>query len=243
MSVVAFRKAPYNKYMILFIEALDGPHQGSRYKIEDGHKIGRSRGEIVINDEKISSEHARFEVDNKGQYVLIDLDSSNGIILSNRRVRRVSMLPGVTFRLGRTNFKVLTVEAPTAEEFARVLSWRENLVEKLPIDWIQNKMAEGKGLPFSPTLKLRFVQGIQADEALHLGYGPRIAGANSLDIDLQDPEAPDLAFEIIPGDGLAKIRNLCRNKLSLNNQPVETKTLQDGDLIRIGGTVIKVTYI
>lgn len=229
--------------MVLFLEVLDGPHQGSRFKIEDGHKIGRNRGEIVINDEKISGEHARFEVDNKGQFVLIDLESSNGILLSNRRVKRVSMLPGVNFRLGRTNFRVMSVETPQAKEFARVHSWRDNLVEKLPSDWIQNKMVDGRGLPFSPTLKLRFVQGIQADETLHLGYGPRVAGANSLDIDLRDPEAPDLAFEIIPGEGLAKIKNLCKNKLSLNNQPIETETLQDGDLIRIGGTLIKVTYI
>lgn len=229
--------------MVLFIEVLDGPHQGSRFKIEHGHKIGRNRGEIPLSDEKISGEHAQFELDNKGQYVLIDLDSSNGILLSNRRVRRVAMMPGVTFRLGKTNFLVLAADAPEEAEFARVRSWRENLVEKLPLDWIQNKMVEGRGVPFSPALKLRFVQGIQADETLHLGYGPRVAGANSLDIDLRDPEAPDLAFEILPGDGLARIKNLCQNKLSLNNQPVDSETLQDGDLIRIGGTLIKVTYI
>jgi pSer/pThr/pTyr-binding forkhead associated (FHA) protein len=229
--------------MVLFIEVLDGPFQGSRFKIEDGHKIGRSRGDIIIPDEKISSEHARFELDNKGQYILIDLDSSNGILLSNRRVKRVAMIPGVNFRLGRTLFQVLTVETPKAKEFARVRSWRENLVEKLPIDWVQNKMVEGRGTPFSPTLKLRFIQGIQADETLHLGYGPRTAGSNSLDIDLRDPEAPDLAFQIVPVDGLAQIKNLCKNKLSLNNKPVETENLQDGDLIRVGGTLIKVTYI
>jgi len=229
--------------MVLFIEVLNGPHQGSRFQIADGHKIGRNRGDIPLDDEKISAEHAIFELDNKGQFVLIDLDSSNGIILSNRRVKRVAMMPGVTFRLGRTDFKVQTVETPQAKEFARVRSWRENLVEKLPIDWAQNKMVEGRGLPFSPTLKLHFVRGIQADETLHLGYGPRTAGANSLDIDLHDPEAPDLAFQIIPGDGLAQIKNLCKGKLSLNNKPLETETLQDGDLIRIGGTLIKVTYI
>jgi len=229
--------------MVLFLEVLDGPHQGSRFKIEDGQKIGRKAGDIVINDEKISGEHARFELDNKGQFVLIDLESSNGILLSNRRVKRVAMMPGVNFRLGRTSFRIISVDAPKPEEFARVRSWRENLVEKLPVDWIQNKMVEGKGLPFSPTLKLRFIQGIQADETLHLGYGPRIAGASSLDIDLRDPEAPDLAFEIVPGEGQAIIKNLCRNKLKLNNQYIESEILQDGDLIHIGGTLIKVTYI
>ncbi len=230
--------------MVLFIEILGGPQQGSRFRVEPGYKIGRNRGEILVRDEKISGEHARFELDNKGQFVLIDLESSNGILIANRRVKKIAMLPGVAFRLGHTDFRVLTVEAPLAQEFARVRSWRENLAEKLVIDSVKNSSIEGAGLPFSPTLKLKFIQGVQADESLLLGYGTRKAGANSLDIDLRDPEAPTHAFEISPRNGgLAQIKNLCQSKLSLNNKPVETEALQDGDIIRVGSTLIKVTYV
>ncbi|HEY8271807.1 MAG TPA: FHA domain-containing protein [Pseudobdellovibrionaceae bacterium] len=229
--------------MVLFIEVLAGPQQGSRYKIEPGHKIGRRRGKIPIDDEKISGEHAQFELNEQGHFVLVDLESSNGILTENRRVKRLAMMPGVVFRLGRTDFRVIDITPPEAQDFARVQSWRENLMEKFPVDWVQNRLQEGMGQPLSPSLKLKFIQGLQADESLLLGYGPRRAGANSLDIDLRDPEAPDLAFEIIPGNGLAQIKNLCQNKLSLNNKLVETEILQDGDLIRIGGTLIKVSYI
>lgn len=229
--------------MVLFIEILEGSRQGSRFKIESGHKIGRNRGDIIIEDEKISGQHAQFELDNKGQFVLIDLDSSNGIVIGNRRVKRVAMMPGVVFRLGRTSFQVTSVEEAQAPEFARVRTWKENLAEKLPLDDVQNKVTTGVVQAFSPTLRLNFIQGIQADESLLLGYGPRRAGSQSLDIDLQDPEAPDLAFELVPGDGLAQIKNLCQNKLSLNNKPFETEVLNDGDLIRIGGTLIKVNYV
>lgn len=229
--------------MVLFIEVLEGPQQGSRYKIESGHKIGRKRGHIPIDDEKISGEHAQFELDGQGQFVLVDLNSSNGIFSANHRVKRLNMMPGVVFRLGRTDFRVIEVVPPQAQDFARIRSWRENLVEKFPVDWVQNKLQEGAGQPFSPSLKLKFIQGLQADESLFLGYGPRKAGANSLDIDLRDPEAPEHAFEIIPGSGLAQIRNLCQNKLRLNNKYIETEVLQDGDLIHIGGTLIKVTYV
>lgn len=229
--------------MVLFIEVLEGPQQGSRFKVESGHKIGRNRGEIPIDDEKISGHHAQFEVDNKGQFVLNDLESSNGILLGNRRVKKISMIPGMVFRLGRTSFRVVTAEGQNAQEFARIRTWKENLAEKLPLDRVQNKVPEDARRSFSPSLKLKFIQGIQADEEILLGYGPRRAGANGLDIDLRDPEAPNGAFEIIPGDGLAQLKNLCRNKLSLNNQPVDTEILQDGDLIRIGSTLIKVTYV
>jgi len=229
--------------MVLFLEVLDGPLQGSRIKIVEGHVIGRHNGDIPLDDPKVSSRHAQFELDNKGQAILNDLGSSNGILAGNRRVRRLAMMPGVVFKLGRTSFRVVQVDDQPAQNFARIRTWKENLVEKLPTDWVQNKMPEAAGKTFSPSLSLKFVRGIQADEALLLGYGPRRAGANSLDIDLRDPEAPDLAFEIVPGEGLAHIKNHCSSKLTLNNKPVETEILHDGDMIRIGGTIIKVSYI
>jgi pSer/pThr/pTyr-binding forkhead associated (FHA) protein len=229
--------------MVFFIEVLDGPLQGSRFKIEAGHIIGRNSGDIIIEDPKVSHKHAQFDLDNKGQFVLNDLNSSNGILTGNRRVRKLAMIPGVAFKLGRTSFQVIQIDDQPAQNFARILTWKENLAEKLPIDWVQNKMADGAGKPFSPCLRLEFIQGIQADESFILGYGPRKAGALSLDIELRDPEAPELAFEIIPDDGFAVIKNHCKNKLTLNNQRLKTETLQDGDLIRFGRSVIKVSYV
>jgi pSer/pThr/pTyr-binding forkhead associated (FHA) protein len=229
--------------MVLFLEVLDGVKQGSRFKLASGQVIGRKAGDIVIEDEKISSRHAQVELDNKQQFVLNDLGSSNGIVAGNRRVKKLAMMPGVVFRLGRTSFRIVQVDEQPAKEFARVRTWKENLLDSLPLDWAHNKLTEEVGKTFSPMLSLKFIHGIQADEELLLAYGPRRAGAFSLDLDLRDAEAPDQAFELIPGDGLAKIKNLCKDKLTLNNNPVDTETLQEGDLIRIGNSVIKVTYV
>lgn len=229
--------------MVLFLEVLDGFRQGSRFKLAPGQIIGRNTGDIVIDDQKISSRHAEVTLDNKRQFVLNDLDSSNGILAGNRRVKKLALMPGVTFKLGRTSFRILQIDDLPAEEFARVRTWKENLIEKLPIDWVQNKMPENAGKIFSPSLSLHFIQGIQADEKILLAYGPRQAGANSLDIDLKDPDAPELAFELVPEEGAARINNLCKNKLRLNNQPVDSTILHDGDLILIGGTMIRVLYV
>lgn len=229
--------------MVLFLEVLDGIKQGSRFKLSSGQVIGRKTGDIVIEDEKISSRHAQVELDNKQQFVLNDLDSSNGIVSGNRRVKKLAMMPGVTFRLGRTSFRIVQVEEAPAVDFARIRTWKENLTESLPIDWAHNKLTEELGKTFSPILSLKFIQGIQTDEELTIAYGPRRAGAFSLDIDLRDPEAPEDAFELIPGDGAAKIKNLCKNKLTLNNNPVDTEILHEGDMIRLGSSVIKVTYV
>lgn len=229
--------------MVFFLEVVDGTLAGSRYKIDAGVTIGRSRGEIVIEDPKISSAHATFALDNKGQFVLNDLNSANGILSSNRRVRKLAMMPGVVFRLGSTTFKVVQVDDEIlAEDFARVKSWRENLAEKLTVNLVMNKPPVFPVQAFSPTLVLTFVEGIQAGEKIKLGYGPRTVGSHSLDIDLLDPQAPEAAFQLIPGPALAKLRNLCDQKLMLNEKPAALENLQDGDSIRVGETLIKVSY-
>lgn len=228
--------------MVLYIEITDGPFQGSRFKLESGHRIGRTTGEIMIQDEKISGQHAVIEMDNKGQFVLMDLGSSNGILTGNRRVKKLAMMPGVNFRLGRTNFLVVQAETKEAEKLG-LLSWREHLQELLPVAWVENLPPINSGRPFSPSLKLSFIQGVQTDEALLLGYGPRKAGAMSMDIDLLDPEAPPLAFEIIPGDGFAQIVNHCGSKLRVNHKLIGTEILEEGDVIEFGKTLIKVNYL
>jgi pSer/pThr/pTyr-binding forkhead associated (FHA) protein len=229
--------------MVYFLEVLDGPRQGSRFQLSAGQVIGRTSGDIRIEDEKISSRHAQVDLDNKQQFVLTDLGSSNGIISSNRRVNKIAMMPGVKFRLGRTSFLVIAVEGKPAPEFAKIRTWKENLAEKMPVETVKNDLANEAGKTFSPCLSLNFIQGIQTDESIFIAYGPRRFGAHCLDIDLKDPDAPDLAFELIPGAGIAKIKNHCKNKLTLNNKSVTTDILKDGDMIRIGATIIKVVYV
>jgi pSer/pThr/pTyr-binding forkhead associated (FHA) protein len=237
-------KKTYNNFMVFFLEVIDGPLAGSKYKIEEGVTIGRNRGEIVIEDAKISGAHAKFALDNKDQFILSDLGSANGILTGNRRVRKLAMMPGVVFRLGSTSFRVVEVEdSEKAESFAKIKTWKENLVEALLPEEVANQAPPLPLQAFSPTLRLTFLQGLQVGEKIHLGYGPRTAGAHSLDLDLLDPSAPDLAFQLIPGRPFATLKNLCDYQLNLNNKPVETAFLQEGDLIQVGKTQIRINYV
>jgi pSer/pThr/pTyr-binding forkhead associated (FHA) protein len=236
-------KKTYNNFMVLFLEVVSGPLAGSRYKIENGVTIGRSRADIVLEDPKISSSHASFAKDNKDQFVLNDLGSANGILSGNRRVRKLAMMPGVGFRLGSTTFNVVQVDEPAAENFARVQTWKEHLVERLNPAGVKNIPPKSPLLPFSPAITLQFTQGIQTGESIKLGYGPRVAGAYSLDVDLLDPLAAELVFELIPGTVLAKLKNLCGVSLKVNGKQAELIELQDGDLIQFATTTIKISYI
>lgn len=230
-------------FMVTFIEITEGPNEGSRFKMEEGITLGRSKADIIIPDPKVSGTHAQVALDGKGQLVLVDLDSSNGLRINGRRVKKVALLSGVSFEIGRTQFKVLTIEEEQAGNFARLMTWRGIIKEDLSQISENSQVGAPKLEGFSPALKLTFTQGIQADQEIILGYGPRMAGSDSLDIELLDPKAPPKAFELLPGPGMVEIKILARGKALLNNQSIKSAMLKDGDLISFGNSLIRVNYL
>ncbi|WP_413559230.1 FHA domain-containing protein [Bdellovibrio sp. HCB209] len=229
--------------MVTFIEILNGVNEGSRHQIRDGMTLGRSQADIIIKDPKVSGTHAQVAIDGKGQLVLLDLDSSNGLHIDGRRVKKIALIPGVIFEVGRTEFKVITVEEEQAPDFERLLTWRNIVSVKVPELQIENTEPKKQLERFSPALKLNFIRGIQADEEIILGYGPRMAGADSLDIELLDVDAPRDAFQLVAGPGQVQLKVLATGRVTLNNKKVSAEMLSDGDMISIGSTVIKVSYL
>jgi hypothetical protein len=229
--------------MVTFIEIIEGFSEGSRYKVTEGLTLGRTAADVLVRDPKASATHARVELDGKGQLVLMDLNSSNGLYISNRRVKKVALLPGVTFEIGRTKFKVLKIQEGEASNFSRIVTWRGSMKRALRELSLKNEFKADAVESFGSPVVLNFLEGIQADTQITLGYGPREAGADSMDIELLDSEAPQKAFVIKPSAGVAEIQMLAPGRVQLNNRSPRAETLKDGDIISVGSTVIKVTYL
>jgi pSer/pThr/pTyr-binding forkhead associated (FHA) protein len=68
--------------------------------------IGRQPTEVdlVLDDEWVSRRHARLWLDEKGYFRLEDLGSQNGIDFAGRPVRRLNLVDGDVFGIGRTEF-------------------------------------------------------------------------------------------------------------------------------------------
>lgn len=230
--------------MVLFLEVLSGPLEGKKFKAEVGLKIGRREGEILLEeDSKVSGLHAQIEMDNKDRLVLMDQGSANALILNARRVKKVALIPGVTFRVGETLFSVIELdEAEAAIELPK--SWQDIVEEELTARGFENQIRPERGQTFTPVIQLDFLEGVQAETLVTCSYGPRQAGAGHLDIDLLDPEAPDLCFDLIPGPGVALLNDRSQGRLLVNGGPPSPEqALNEGDQIQIGGTVIKVKYL
>ena len=311
--------------MLTFLEIISGPQKGESIQLEDGLSIGRKRGDVVLKDPKLSSQHAHIERRLTGQLVLIDDESVNGIIHENQKVRQLTMDAGVEFKLGSNVFRVIqksedatqlakpkepspvTISQPIEQDltrlpdhFAKLMSpalpsdsvfsepptasalvakapeplnfllpapasapeaaqiihtkakktdfkkdnlWKETLERELP-SLLASNPAPVSGLgPFRKIVRLEFIQGVQSEKVLHLGFGPRRFGSQVLDIELQDPLAPPLAFEIFPEGNQARFVNKEPSLVKLGDRSVASEYLKNGDRISFGDTIIEVTLV
>jgi pSer/pThr/pTyr-binding forkhead associated (FHA) protein len=230
--------------MITFIEFVEGPDAGVRLRVAPNLTLGRSKADIIIRDPKISGTHAQVQSDARGQLLLIDLDSANGLYINGLRVKKIAFLQGVIFSIGRTQFRVVQVEGaeaviPKSDNDGWYSALRNSLIDAECSD----QATSNKISSFTPAIKLTFIEGIQAESEIILGYGPRKLGSDSLDIEILDKDAPKEAFELHPKKGAAEFRNKALDRVSINKQPISIKTLQEGDLISFGSTLIKISYL
>jgi hypothetical protein len=238
--------------MALFLEILDGEHQGTLAQVRDGLSIGRKRGSLTLRDSKLSSLHAAVQSRPDGSLWLVDQGSSNGIKVNGTRMAELELTQGLEFVLGRTTFKVVLradlaadpTQEPPADpgERAVVREWWESIQElaergiRLPPAKVREIAA------FRPILKLRFIRGIQTGAEWTVGYGPRTVGTDSVDLTLEDVSLPGLCFSLIPQDKGVVLKNETDRSVKLNGRWVETEFLRSGDVIEIGSTQIQVVF-
>lgn len=66
--------------------------------------IGRKASEVdlALDDEMVSRRHARLTMDSRGYFKLEDLGSRNGITYAGRTLRRLNLVDGDRFNIGKT---------------------------------------------------------------------------------------------------------------------------------------------
>ena len=89
---------------------IDGPLAGSSVPLADTEiSLGRAASNtVVLDDEFVSSHHARVYKDSRsGQWVIEDLNSTNGTVVNQQRISQPAILPArVPVRIGATTFEL-----------------------------------------------------------------------------------------------------------------------------------------
>ncbi|MCB0391873.1 MAG: FHA domain-containing protein [Bdellovibrionales bacterium] len=93
--------------MSLYIVVKTGEDAGIRFKVTNGLKMGRKNADYIIKDSSASGLHAQIKESTANNFMLIDLNSKNGIKINGIREDVVSLKPGLQFTIGAVDFEVL----------------------------------------------------------------------------------------------------------------------------------------
>jgi pSer/pThr/pTyr-binding forkhead associated (FHA) protein len=233
--------------MGLFLDVLEGASAGERFPLMEGTVIGRTEGDIRIRDAKISSRHAKVVKNEKGQFFLVDEGSTNGLRVKGIRRDRILLENGLSFLIGKTPVRIVEYDREKySPPSTSAKDWRGLLVQQIPpLTLEDNPSATTTTRPkaFSPPVCLRVKTGIQSKQEWILGFGPRNFGSEGLEFELFEPTTPDLAFKISPDDEGARFDTDHSTVVFLNEKPISTDILREGDQIRIGDSLIEVFFL
>jgi len=75
-----------SKHLLGLLWVKSGAEVGAVYRIKDGAVVGRSQGDVLLQDPAVSNPHARFTVEDE-RFVVWDFGSTNGTLVNGERVR------------------------------------------------------------------------------------------------------------------------------------------------------------
>jgi hypothetical protein len=70
----------------------EGPYRGRIYKVQDGSTVGRSDGDVILDDPKVSNPHAKFTLNEDDQFLVWDFGSRNGTFINGDRIMAATPL-------------------------------------------------------------------------------------------------------------------------------------------------------
>lgn len=97
---------PEIQAVVGWIVALEGEQKGRDFRLTSGKNvIGTSADcDVVLTDRYMSSRHATITYDS-GRFTLVDLDSTNGSFVNDKKATREELIDNDTVRFGRTRLK------------------------------------------------------------------------------------------------------------------------------------------
>ena len=88
-----------------------GDHKGRDYRLTPGKNVMGTAADcdVVLTDAYLSAQHAVIRYED-GDFILSDLDSTNGTFVNDTRVVKTALVDNDTIRVGRTELKFKALE-------------------------------------------------------------------------------------------------------------------------------------
>ena len=105
----------------VYVLIVKGEDQGTAFPIfKQSTVIGRSKTDIVVNDQDVSRRHAAVDIRGKGQFRVRDLASTNGTFLNGNRISEDALVDNDEIRVGASVLKFVLGDRRLEEERAKL---------------------------------------------------------------------------------------------------------------------------
>jgi signal transduction histidine kinase len=179
-----------------------GADQGTRFELtENTLRLGRdSSNTIQFHDTEVSRHHAEIRRV-EGEYIVSDLNSSNGTFVNGERIRQHRLMSGDQVQLGSTLMLYTGPAEETPEDLAKIISIgtaadvgdRSRIVRSVT-------QTEGSRIFDSPSESPQSSWLARARSNLQVMYRTALAVSHTLDIDQLLQRIMDLIFEWVEAD-------------------------------------------
>jgi hypothetical protein len=215
------------------------------HPLKDGMVIGRANADIVIPDPVVSTRHATVRKDPQGNWMLLDMDSRNGIQYEGRKAKSLLLKHGVNFTIGKIVFQTILIEDTnfTASKSVEIApeTWQEK-ISRMAENVSQSAPKELREPELFPnTVTLQFVAGIQAGTQWAISYGPRAFGSEIPEFTILEAGSPGVCFTISGDQNGVHFKTDHPSKVLLNGKPTKADLVKPGDEISIAQTTIRLS--
>jgi pSer/pThr/pTyr-binding forkhead associated (FHA) protein len=233
------------------LTVVEGVDHGLSVKLEKEQSIiGRKGCDLILNDRKISQQHAAIEISG-GEVTIIDLESRNGVVVNGKKVSHVVLSNLDEIQLGFTKIKVLIVEdlkafkSRNAPRKTPPNSPRRDIGSMIDDELKQFSKWDLGSEPEADVSRhgflLEVLEGPDAGRRIRLEKEETTLGRGKADISFRDSDVSRVHATIdVLGKGNAVIRDLgSTNGVYVNKKKVSEARLSNGDQIQLGGTLCR----
>ena len=225
----------------MILKVISGANKGQIIQLSPQLVLGRSKGDVLLQDESISDPHAEIERYNN-QYFLKDLNSKRGIFCNGEKLSHFVLEEGLVFHLGSVQ---LEVQKGSDEENSASLSKAQvaslNVDGEFLKDELFNVYDEPKEIQFlDKPIKLKFEKGVQKGLVWEISYLPRKIGSQDADLPLIYPTFQNVSFKLNLKDNKIIFSTDNKDMFLVDYNTEDTAELKDQSLIIIGASYIRV---
>lgn len=249
------------------LTVIEGDDKGNSVRLsEEQTIIGRKDCDLVLNDRKVSHQHAAIEISGS-EVTIVDLESRNGIYVNGKKVSRVRLSNLDELQVGLSKVRVLIVDDLANFKKRNVKPPQHDKTEP---SQIQSKGKAGRrdiGSMINDELKqfskwdvgvdpepsgsesdisgygflLEVLEGPDAGKQFRVQREATTLGRGKADVPFRDSDISRVHATIdVFGKGHAVIRDLgSTNGTFVNKKRISEVRLKDGDRVQVGGTLLR----